>query len=297
MEGSLIQWFPGQMAKTRRRIREDLKLVDAVVELLDARIPLSSRNPDIKSILGTKPTLTLLNKASLADPVVTEMWIAAIRQESGWAAAVDSITGESFSKIVPTLTSMLSDKLSRWRERGMIGRKIKVMVVGIPNVGKSTFINKLAGARKAKTEDRPGVTRDIQWVEVEKKGTGLLLLDTPGVLWPKFEDRTTGENLAITGAIRDSVLDLESIATVLCGRLRAMYPDALCARYGLREISTFADLTDYELLLEIGRRRGFLLRGGEIDSERTASVFLDEFRAAKIGRITLEVPCDVPLYQ
>jgi len=294
MQGNPIQWFPGHMAKTRRRIREDLKLVDAVVELLDARIPISSKNPDIQSILGNKPTLTLLNKSSLADPVVTEKWIAAIRKENGWAAAIDCSTGEGINKIVPILTSMLSDKITRWRERGMVGRKIKVMVVGIPNVGKSTFINKLAGARKAKAEDRPGVTRDTQWVEVDKKGTGLLLLDTPGVLWPKFEDKTIGENLAITGAIRDGVLDLESIAAVLCGRLRAMYPDALCARYGLSEISTYADMTDYELLLEIGRRRGFLLRGGEIDSERTASVFLDEFRAAKIGRISLEVPYDVP---
>lgn len=294
MQSNPIQWFPGHMAKTRRRIREDLKLVDAVVELLDARIPISSRNPEIKSILGTKPTLTLLNKASHADPLVTEKWIAAVRKESGWAAAIDSATGEGFGKIVPILTSMLNDKLSRWRERGMVGRKIKVMVVGIPNVGKSTFINKLAGARKAKAEDRPGVTRDTQWVEAKKKGMGLLLLDTPGVLWPKFDDKITGENLAITGAIRDGVLDLESIAAVLCGRLRAMYPDALCARYGLREIPACDDMTDYELLLEIGRRRGFLLRGGEIDSERTASVLLDEFRSAKIGRITLEVPCNMP---
>ncbi|HPU18066.1 MAG TPA: ribosome biogenesis GTPase YlqF, partial [Bacillota bacterium] len=169
MQGNPIQWFPGHMAKTRRRIREDLKLVDAVVELLDARIPISSKNPDIKSILGNKPTLTLLNKSSLADPVVTEKWIAAIRKENGWAAAIDCSTGEGINKIVPILTSMLSDKITRWRERGMVGRKIKVMVVGIPNVGKSTFINKLAGARKAKAEDRPGVTRDTQWVEVDKK--------------------------------------------------------------------------------------------------------------------------------
>ena len=286
MPSEQIQWFPGHMAKTRRQISEDLKEVDAVLELLDARIPRSSRNPEIVKLLGGKPTVTLLNKSSLSDPAANNKWLDYYKSTGKTRPIlIDSVTGEGVGRITPTLRELLADKIEHWQSRGMTGRRIKVMIVGIPNVGKSTLINRLVGERKAKAEDRPGVTRRKQWVLTK---TGLNLLDTPGVLWPKFDDRKTGESLAFTGAIKDDILDTETLAAALCGRLRRLYPNALCERY---KIDTIADnMTDYELMLAIGKKRGFLVSGGDVDSERTALMLLDEFRGAKIGRITLERP-------
>ncbi len=288
MPGEIIQWFPGHMAKTRRQIAADMKEVDACIELLDARIPASSRNPDIIKLLSGKPAVTLLNKASLADPEANAAWISYFKSKKETSPLlIDSVSGEGTGRITPAIRELLTDKISHWQDRGMTGRRIKVMILGIPNVGKSTLINKLAGARKAKAEDRPGVTREKQWVTTS---TGLSLLDTPGVLWPKFEDRRTGEALAFTGAIKDQILDTETLAAALVGRLRTLYPALLASRYKLGEIEGYSAISDYDLLLEIGRRRGFLVSGGEVDSERTALMLLDEFRGAKIGRISLERP-------
>ncbi len=287
MPGENIQWFPGHMAKTRRLIAEDLKQVDACLELLDARIPASSRNPEIEKLLAGKPSLMLLNKSSLADPEASEAWIGYYRSLGQNPLLIDSVTGDGIRKITPALRSLLADKLARWAERGMTGRRIKVMILGIPNVGKSTLINRLVGEKKAKAEDRPGVTREAQWVVTK---TGLNLLDTPGVLWPKFEDRKTGESLAFTGAIKDEILDTETLAAALLGRLRRMYPALLSARYKLGDMSEYDGTGDHELLSVIGKKRGFLISGGEVDTERCALMLLDEFRSAKIGRITAEMP-------
>ena len=288
MPGENIQWFPGHMAKTRRQIAEDLKQVDACLELLDARIPASSRNPEIIRLLSGKPTITLLNKSQLADPEVNAEWLAYYKsQKTTTPLLIDSVTGEGVGRITPALRELLADKLAHWAERGMTGRRIKVMILGIPNVGKSTLINRLVGARKAKAEDRPGVTREKQWVLTK---TGLNLLDTPGVLWPKFEDRKTGESLAFTGAIKDQILDTETLAAALAGRLRHMYPVELAARYKLGDMEQYDELSDFDLLLTIGKKRGFLISGGEVDSERTALMLLDEYRGAKIGRLSLERP-------
>lgn len=288
MPGENIQWFPGHMAKTRRQIAEDLKQVDACLELLDARIPASSRNPEIIKLLSGKPTITLLNKSSLSDPDTNAEWLEYYRSRGQTTPLlIDSVTGEGTGRITPALRTLLSDKITRWEERGMTGRRIKVMILGIPNVGKSTLINRLVGAKKAKAEDRPGVTREKQWVLTK---TGLNLLDTPGVLWPKFEDRKTGESLAFTGAIKDQILDTETLAAALIGRLRHMYPAKLCERYKLGDISEYESAGDYDLLLTIGKKRGFLVSGGEVDSERTSLMLLDEYRSAKIGRMTLERP-------
>ncbi len=287
MPGENIQWFPGHMAKTRRQIAEDLKQVDACLELLDARIPQSSRNPDIKKLLAGKPSIILLNKSTLSDPAANEEWLAYYKSLGQSPLLIDSVTGEGTGRITPALRSLLSDKLAHWEARGMTGRRIKVMILGIPNVGKSTLINRLVGAKKAKAEDRPGVTREKQWVLTK---TGLNLLDTPGVLWPKFDDRKTGESLAFTGAIKDEILDTETLAAALVGRLRHMYPAELSARYKLGDMSSFKDVSDYDLMLTIGKKRGFLISGGEIDSERTSFTLLDEYRSGKLGRLTLERP-------
>ncbi len=291
MPGENIQWFPGHMAKTRKQIAADMKEVDACLELLDARIPASSRNPEIIKLLSGKPTVTLLNKASLADPEANAEWIAYFKKKGQTTPLlIDSVTGEGTGRITPALRELLADKLARWQERGMKGRRIKVMILGIPNVGKSTLINRLVGARKAKAEDRPGVTREKQWVLTS---TGLMLLDTPGVLWPKFEDRKTGEALAFTGAIKDQILDTETLAASLAGKLRRLYPALLSARYKLPDDVMSSDASDFDLLFEIGRKRGFLISGGDVDTERVALMLLDEFRSAKIGRISLERPSEV----
>lgn len=278
-----IQWFPGHMAKTRRMIAENLKNVDLVIELLDARIPSSSRNPEITRLTVGKPTLLLLNKASLADASQNRLWLRRFSGAETLPLLTDCVTGEGLNRLQPSIKTILSEKLDRYADKGMSGRRVRAMVLGIPNVGKSSLINRISGNKKTRVEDRPGVTRDKQWVPTN---IGVDLLDMPGILWPKFEDPRVGENLALTGAIKDDILDTESLAALLCGRLKKTYPDLLAARYKLTEADM--ELSDFDLFLKIGKKRGFLLGGGEIDTERTAAVLLDEFRAAKIGRITLD---------
>ncbi len=286
MPSITIQWFPGHMAKTRRLITECLPLVDIVIEILDARIPLSSQNPEINKICENKPRLVILSKASLADPVANDKWRAFFRHCGGCIVA-DFVSGAGMDKIGPAIKEILADKISKNESKGMTGKAIRAMVVGIPNVGKSSFINRFSGTKKAKVEDRPGVTVDKQWV---KGQGGIELLDMPGVLWPKFEDTSVGENLAMTGAIKDAVVNTDELAIALCSRLRKCAPALLCARYKLGTPEAIEDITDFELFELIGKKRGFLISGGEIDYERTANILLDEFRAAKIGRISLEIP-------
>ena len=281
-----IQWFPGHMAKTKRVIQECLPQVDIVIELLDARIPYSSRNPEIEKITEGKPRLTLLTKATLANPEVSKRWLNYFRSQGTRAVMIDSVSGSGINEMTDAIKDVLKDKISKYKERGMEGRRLKAMIVGIPNVGKSSLINRLAGARKAKVEDRPGVTLAKQWIPTS---VGLDLLDMPGVLWPKFEDEKVGQNLAITGAIRDQIIDIEEIAMILCQRLSEVAPNEFATRYKLAddEVST---LDGYDLFNLVGKKRGFLVSGGEVNSERTATMLLDEFRGAKIGRISLEVP-------
>ncbi len=284
MPSEQIQWFPGHMAKTRRMISDNLKHVDIVIEILDARIPYSSRNPEISRLTAGKPTLLLLNKASLADPKQNARWTEVYTNETTTCLLTDCVTGEGLKSIGPAVKKILADKLRRYEEKGMIGRRVRAMVLGIPNVGKSSLINRICGNKKAKVENRPGVTLDKQWVATS---IGLDLLDMPGILWPKFEERRVGENLAVTGAIRDGVLDIETMATVLCKRLRLLYPELLATRYKLTA-GEWEELSDYDLFLLIGRKRGFLISGGEVNTERTANTLLEEFRNNKIGRITLD---------
>ncbi len=284
MPSEIIQWFPGHMAKTRRLITENLKNVDIVIEILDARIPFSSRNPEINRLTEGKPRLVLLNKASLADAAQTKYWCNRFSSDTVFCLPTDCLTGEGIGKIAPMIKTILAEKLERYESKGM-SKRLKAMVLGIPNVGKSSLINKLAGNRKAKVENRPGVTLNKQWFQT---GIGLDIMDMPGILWPKFDDKIIGENLAITGAIKDSILNIEEIAYALCTRLRRLYPDMLTARYKLESIERYDELSDYELFELIGKKRGFLISGGEIDTERTANMLLDEFRSAKIGRITLD---------
>ncbi len=285
MPSETIQWFPGHMAKTRRMISENLKNVDIIIEILDARIPYSSRNPEIKRLVGDKPTVLLLNKASLADPKQNALWVKQYTNENTVCILTDCVTGEGLNKIAPAIRTALSDKIARYEQKGMIGKRLRAMVLGIPNVGKSSLINRICGNKKAKVENRPGVTLDKQWVTTN---IGVDLLDMPGILWPKFEERRVGENLALTGAIRDGILDTESLATILCKRLRLLYPAMLSERYKLGDMAQYEELSDYDLFLTIGRKRGFLISGGEINTERTSITLLDEFRASKIGRITLD---------
>ncbi len=285
MPSETIQWFPGHMAKTRRMISENLKNVDIVIEILDARIPYSSRNPEITRLTAGKPTLLLLNKASLADAKQNALWVKRYTNESTYALLTDCVTGEGLSKMEPMVREILADKLRRYEEKGMKGKRIRAMVLGIPNVGKSSLINRICGNKKTKVENRPGVTLDKQWVSTK---IGIDLLDMPGILWPKFEEKRVGENLALTGAIRDGVLDTEALAVVLCKRLRLLYPSMLSERYKLGDMAQYEELSDYDLFLTIGKKRGFLISGGEINTERTSLTLLEEFRASKIGRITLD---------
>jgi len=281
-----IQWFPGHMAKTRRLMAECLPSVDLVFELLDARIPKSSKNPEIEAILKEKPTITVLTKSSLADPAISRRWVCYYRALGRACVLIDSQSGLGLSDLSESIQSVMAEKLERYKNKGMEGRRIKAMIVGIPNVGKSSLINRLAGAKKAKVEDRPGVTLNKQWIPTT---IGLDLLDMPGVLWPKFEDATVGENLALTGAIRDQILDIEEMAMILCRRLVDVAPKAFCERYRL-QYEAIADLDGYDIFEAVGRKRGFLVSGGEINTERTATMLLDEFRGGVIGRITLELP-------
>lgn len=287
IQSKQIQWFPGHMAKTRRMIGENLSAVDAVIEILDARIPAASRNPEIDRICGEKPRLVLLNKSGLADEAVTARWVERYTKNGIVCLSCDCQSGSGIQRIAPALRSLCAEKLERYRDKGMEGRKLKTMVLGIPNVGKSSLINRLTGAKKAKVENRPGVTLDKQWVAT---GIGIDLLDMPGVLWPKFDDKRVAENLAITGAIKDAILDPEELASVLCDRLYTLCPALLCERYRLGVPETLSGLKGYEILEAVGKRRGYLISGGEVDLERTAKMMLDEFRSAKIGRISLEVP-------
>lgn len=287
-QGKVIQWFPGHMARTRRKIKECLPQIDLVVEILDARAPLSSHNPDLDTIVAGKPRLVVLNKADMADESATARWVAYYRAHGIVALALDCKSGRGVNALVPAMRTVLADKIAAWKEKGMVSRPIRAMVVGIPNAGKSSFINRLARGGKAKVEDRPGVTRDNRWFTVE---AGALLLDTPGVLWPKFEDPQVARRLAYTGAIRDEILDGEELACFLLQLLDTEYRPLLSARYRLSEEELDACMGDgWELLCLVGKKRGMLVSGGEVNTERAAAMLLDEFRAAKIGRITLEMP-------
>ncbi|MBQ2136145.1 MAG: ribosome biogenesis GTPase YlqF [Clostridia bacterium] len=276
-----IQWFPGHMAKTKRKIKEILPLIDAVAEVVDARIPVSSRNPDLAELIGSKPLIILLNKCDMADSSVTDGWIAYYRKKGITAIPIDCKSGKGLSKFKDTVKTALADRLEYYKEKGMAGKPLRVMVVGIPNVGKSSFINRIAKGNKAKVENRPGVTRGNQWFTIDKQ---LELLDTPGVLWPKFEDERVGERLAFTGAVKDRILDIELLAMRLLEILSEDYADLLTARYGQLDFS----LDSYDLLCAIGKKRGMVIRGGETDTERAANMLLEEYRNCKIGNITLE---------
>ena len=279
-----VQWFPGHMAKTRRKMKEALPLVDLVAELLDARVPLASRNPDLRSIVGQKPRMVLLNKSDTADEAVTRRWIAAFAAQGVAALAVDCKSGKGLNQVLPLAREILKDRIAAWERKGMGSRPIRVMVVGIPNVGKSSFINRLAKSGKAKVADRPGVTRGNQWFSIGKGGE---LLDTPGVLWPKFDDPAVGERLAFTGAVKDDVVDTEGLACRLLAWLRDAYPGRLEERYKLTDLE---GLPGHELLYAVAKKRGMLISGGELDTERAAATVLDEFRAGRLGRISLECP-------
>ena len=281
-----IQWFPGHMAKTKRMMRECLSEVDIIIELLDARIPYSSKNPEINSLINGKPKLTVLTKSTLADPEITRKWVEEYAKKGEKMVVIDSTAGIGIDALADAVREIMAEKLERYHLKGMDGRKLKAMIVGIPNVGKSSLINRIAGNKKAKVEDRPGVTVNKQWVPTK---IGFDLLDMPGVLWPKFEDQRVGENLAMTGAIKDQILDTEEIAMILCSRLMSVAPEMFMTRYKLTEEET-EGLDSYDLFELVGRKRGFLISGGEINHKRTADTLLDEFRGGKIGRISLEKP-------
>ena len=277
------------MAKTRRKIGEDLKLVDAVAEILDARVPQSSSNPVLRDIIQRKPKVVLLNKSDMADPVQTNRWIAHYASLGEKAVPIESKTGKGINAFYPAVREVLKEQIQAWERKGMVGRPIRVMVVGIPNVGKSSFINRMiygGKAGKAEVQDRPGVTRQNRWFTV---GKGFELLDTPGVLWPKFEDPIVGEHLAFTGAVRDEILDLEGLAGHLLELLMELYPDAVNSRYKTN-LSPEDRLPGHEILEQVGRKRGMLISGGEVNTERAAITVLDEYRGGKLGRITLERP-------
>ena len=281
-----VQWFPGHMAKTRRLMQANLKLVDLVVELTDARIPQSSRNPELDRLLGKKPRLLLLNKSDSADEEETRRWLQWYKDRGVAAIAADCRTGKGLGQFLPAVRSILEERIAQWEARGEMGRPIRMMIVGIPNVGKSSLINRLAGGKRAKVEDRPGVTRGKQWVTVEG---GVELLDMPGVLWPKFEDQSAGERLAFVGSVKDDVIDIEHLAVRLLEVLAPREGEKLAARYRLTA-EEVAESEPFDLLELIGRRRGMLLSGGLVNTERAAIMVVDEFRGGLWGRITLE-PC------
>lgn len=281
-----IQWYPGHMTKTRRQIEGDLKLVDAVCEIVDARIPISSRNPDIDSICGAKPRVIILNRMDLADPQMTKYWQEYFRSKGIASVATDCKSRKGIALFEPTVRSVLKEKIARNAEKGM-NKPLRIMIVGIPNVGKSTLINQISGRKGAKAENRPGVTRGKQWVTVNN---GLLLLDTPGILWPKFEDPNVGMMLAYTGAVKENVIDTEELACKLMELLRRHYPDVVRERY---KIEFTDEMPGYEMLEAAGRKRGFLMARGEINTERMAKVLLDEYRSGKLGHFTFETPEDI----
>ncbi len=282
-ENMNIQWYPGHMTKTRRQMEADLKLVDAVCEIVDARIPISSRNPDIDSICGSKPRIIVLNRMDLADPQATKAWVRYFKSKGIAAVPTDCKSRKGIADFTPAVRGILAEKIQRNAQKGM-NKPVRVMVVGIPNVGKSTLINQISGRKGAKAENRPGVTRGKQWVTVDN---GLLLLDTPGILWPKFDDPEVGMKMAYTGAVKEQILDTEELAVFLMRLLWTHYPQALIDRYGI-DLPT--ESTGYELLEAAGRKRGFLMTRGEINTERMAKVLLDEYRGGKLGKFTLEMP-------
>ncbi len=292
-----VQWFPGHMAKTRRLMQSNLKLVDAVVEMTDARIPISSRNPEMDRLVGSKPRLVILNKCDAADETANSMWLDYYKRKGIMSIATDCRSGKGVNKFLPSLKELLKEQISVWNSKGMVGRPIRIMIVGIPNVGKSSFINRLAGSKRAKVEDRPGVTRGKQWVSI---GNEIELLDMPGVLWPKFEDKTVGEHLAFTGAVKDDVMDLEYLACRLLQFLFEKYPDNIIKRYNISLDDIYEDdmsmsncSLGFEILERIGKKRGFLVSGGEINTERAAITVVDEFRSGKLGRLSIETPKDL----
>lgn len=272
------------MAKTRRLMTESLRLVDAVIEVTDSRIPHSSRNPEMDSLVGKKPRIVLLNKCDAADDTATSRWIDYYKRNGIPAVATDCRAGRGINKVLPLVREVLKDQIESWNRKGMVGRPIRIMIVGIPNAGKSSLINKLAGSKRAKVEDRPGVTRGKQWVALE---SDVELLDMPGVLWPKFEDQDVGLSLAFTGAVKDDIMDMESLACFFIRKLRSVSVKPFEDRY---QITVTDEMTDYEVLEAIGKRRGFLISGGEINTERAAIILMDEFRSGKLGKITLELP-------
>ena len=281
-----IQWYPGNMTKTRRQIEADLKQVDAVCEIVDARIPISSRNPDIDAICGNKPRVIVLNRMDLADPEATRQWAAYFKSKGMTVVSTDCKSRKGISDFAPAVRNACKEKIQRDQARGM-NRAVRLMVVGIPNVGKSTLINQISGRKGAKAENRPGVTRGKQWVTVD---SSLQLLDTPGILWPKFEDPQVGLMLASTGAVKEDVIDLEELACRLMQLLWTRYPDAIRERYGVEGPDEESAFPGYDLLMQAGKKRGFLLRGNEINTERMAKVLVDEYRSGKLGRFTLEMP-------
>ena len=279
-----IQWYPGHMTKTRRMIVDQVKNVDAVCEILDSRIPISSRNPDIDRLTAGKPRLIVLNRADQADPAMNKQWAAYFKAQGHAVLETDAKTGAGVNQFSAVIQSVLKEQIAKWREKGQVGRPVRAMVVGVPNVGKSTFINKVAKRRSAKAGDRPGVTRGKQWVNVD---SSLDLLDTPGILWPRFEDETTGLHLAFTGAVKDDIIDVETLAFHLMKLLAQRYPQALADRY---KMEVDPALEGWELLERAAQKRGFRISGGEFDLERMAHILLDEYRAGKLGRFTLEKP-------
>jgi len=283
-EKMTIQWFPGHMTKAERMIGENMKLVDAVCELIDARIPFSSRNPDIARLAGEKPRLVILNRVDLADPAVTALWRAHFKARGVPVLETDSRSGKGVASFAAAVRGLLQDRLAELAAKGQGGRPLRCMVLGIPNVGKSTFINKVAGRKAAAAANKPGVTRGKQWITVDR---GLELLDTPGILWPRFESQEVGQALAWTGAVRDEIMDRETLAANLMLRLRALYPEAVEQRY---KFTPAAEKNGYELLEQAAQKRGFLISRGEYDLERMAAVLLEEFRSGKLGRLSLERP-------
>lgn len=279
-----IQWFPGHMTKAKRMIIDNLKYVDAVVEIIDLRIPVSSRNPDIDEIVGNKPRIVVLNRVDQADPEISRCWIKYFGAKGYAALETDCKSGKGTNAFAGVVKTLLRDRIEAYAAKGQVGRPMRLMVLGIPNVGKSTFINKVAKRKAAVTSDRPGVTRGKQWIAI---GNGLELLDTPGILWPKFDSQQVGENLAFTGAVKDEIMDRVTLGANLMIRLREYYPDRIEARY---KFKPEPDASGYELLEMAAKKRGFLVSGGEYDLERMAAVLLDEFRGGKLGKITLEWP-------
>ena len=279
-----VQWFPGHMAKTRRLIKESLPFVDLVTEIVDARIPMSSSNPELAEMIGNKPRIVLLNKCDVADEKTTARWVEYYKKNGVYALPVDCRSGKGLNAYLPLVRNVLKDKIKRNEEKGMVGKPLRVMVVGIPNTGKSSFINKMAGRNRAKVADKPGVTRSNSWFAV---GSGIELLDTPGVLWPKFDDKSVGDKLAFIGSVKDEVIDIESLAMRLINVLKNGYSERLTERF---KITDFSDKEDYEILEMIGRKRGMLISGGEIDYERASVMLLDGYRGGKLGRLSLDLP-------